>query len=72
MHLLKQSAKPSAQRVVRKKFTAVNFKTFSNNPHEEEKKSAGDEQMNDGSFRDVTHTMRKSKRNKGPIDSSLV
>ena len=64
LFLLKQTAKPSAQRIVRKKYEALDFKAFAKDNAEEEKKSDGDEPMADDGYRDVTDQIRKSKRNR--------
>ena len=68
LHLLKQSAKPSKQREYRKKYAAVSFEEFKLRNDAEESKEIGDKEMGDDTFADVTHHLRKSKRNRGPID----
>ena len=68
LHLLKHSAKPSKQREYRKKYPALEFRDFHENNKEEEKEEAPDKEMNDSSYRDVTYTLKKSKRNKTSKD----
>ena len=72
LHLLKHSAKPSTQRERRKKFVAVEFTNFDHGNQEEEKKDTGDVRMNDASFKDVSHLLRTSKRNKTAVNQNPI
>ena len=65
LHLLKQNAKPSKQREVRKKFSVLEFNDFKEVSKEDEAGKVGDRSMSDEEYKDVTNSLRKSKRNKG-------
>ena len=72
LHLLNKGAKPSKERQTRKKHAILQFSPPEDNKDEEEKGGAPDKSMNDETFKDVNHLVRKSKRNKTATDNSLV
>ena len=69
--MLKSNAKPSAPRVHRKKYAAVDFDEFKVEHPEEENKVDVDELMDGTSVREIIRAERKSKRNRGAADPNL-
>ena len=72
LHLLKQSAKPCKPRETRKKYPALEYGKFQEEEKEDEDGEVPDKEMGDESYRDVTNSLRKSKRNRGAANISTV
>ena len=70
LHLLKQTAKPSKAREKRKKYAVLDFQQRAEQAPDEVMKEDNAEGVTDPSFKDVTDTLRKSKRNKTVLDQA--
>ena len=65
MHLLKQGSKAVGLGRKRKRHEVFDAGAPANNEMFEENKGPEPGDGNDGQFQDVTHTLKKSKRNRG-------